>query len=367
MNSLLQLISIQFKTYFREPGIIFWSFLFPVVMAWGLGMAFNKENEANINIIRVQNNTAPDSLLNTFLKKAVKVKNINSPSGYALQRNYNIQGLGVTRFKIIDTDWQNAYILIKRGIANLIVQETPTGLVYRFDPKSAEAKASYLLLSNILKGKENELAQTSIKTLSEKGTRYIDFLIPGLIAMGLMMSTMWGISYALIDKRSKKLLRRMVATPMRKSSFIISQFVGRFTLCAIEALILYFFARYFFGLQIEGNIGALIILFIAGFLAFSGLALLVASRTSNTFVGNGIINAVVMPMMLLSGIYFSYHNFPDAVIPYLQALPLTMIADGIRSVFLENAGYAELIKPIIILSSIGMVTFVSGLKLFKWY
>ena len=364
---IIQLIIIQFKTFVREPEVIFWSVLFPILMAWGLGMAFNKENESIVTIAQVKNEQYPDSMLRTFLIHSAEIRNINSPDNKALERDIEIQGIGKTHYKIISCSWEQAYRLLKRGIVNLVVEESNQGLQFHFDPKSGEAKATYLLFSSILKGKQEELAKAMIKPLSEKGTRYIDFLIPGLIAMGLMMSTMWGISYTLIEKRSKKLLRRLVATPMNKSSFMISQFVARFVLCAVEAFILYLFAWLYFDMHIEGNLSAMITLFCAGYFAFCGVALLLASRTSNTFVGNGIINLVVMPMMLLSGIYFSYHNFPDAVIPYIQALPLSIIADGIRGVFLEGAGWAELFKPIVILSTIGAITFISGLKIFKWY
>ena len=366
-SPLLQLIIVQFKSFIREPEVIFWSLLFPILLAWGLGMAFNKDNESVITIVQVRNEQYPDSALRRFIVGAKEVRNINSPDEKALEHDVTIQGLGITHYKMINGTWEQAYVLLKRGVVNLVIEETAQGLEYHFDPKSGEAKSSYLQFSGILKGKQEEFSHALIKPLSQKGTRYIDFLVPGLIAMGLMMSTMWGISYSLIEKRSKKLLRRLVATPMHKSSFMISQFAARFVLCTLEALVLYTFARYFFGMTIEGNISALIALFCAGFFAFCGIALLLASRTSNTFVGNGIINLVVMPMMILSGIYFSYHNFPDVIIPYIQALPLTMIADGIRSVFLEGAGWTELFKPIIILSIIGLVTFISGLKVFKWY
>jgi len=366
-SPLLQLIIIQFKTFLREPEVIFWSLLFPILMAWGLGMAFNKENESVITIVQVKNDQNPDLSFRNFMVGAKEIKNINSPNEKALQKDVTIQGLGTTHYKIITGTWEQAYVLLKRGVVNLVIEEKAEGLEYHFDPKSSEAKSSYLQFSSILKGKQDELAQAMIKPLSQKGTRYIDFLIPGLIAMGLMMSTMWGITYTLIEKRSKKLLRRLVATPMNKGSFMVSQFVARLVLCMLEALVLYLFAKYYFNMSIEGNMSALIALFCAGYFAFCGIALLLASRTSNTFVANGIINAVVMPMMLLSGVYFSYHNFPDVVIPYIQALPLTMIADGIRSVFLEGAGWNELFKPIVILSTIGFVTFISGLKVFKWY
>jgi ABC-type multidrug transport system permease subunit len=207
----------------------------------------------------------------------------------------------------------------------------------------------------------------SIKPLTVTGTRYIDFLVPGLIAMGVMMSCMWGISYGLIEKRSKKLLRRLVATPMKKSHFLIALLAVRITMNFIESSVLFFFALIAFKMVIQGDVTALVLMFLAGNVAFAGLAVFVSSHTSNTEVGNGLINFVVFPMMVLSGIFFSYHNFPDWSIPVIQKLPLTILADGIRSIFNEGAGYHDVAIPILILTATGVFFFSAGLKIFKWH
>jgi ABC-type multidrug transport system permease subunit len=178
---------------------------------------------------------------------------------------------------------------------------------------------------------------------------------------------MWGISYGIIEKRSKKLLRRLVATPMKKSHFLIALITVRVTMNFIEALALIFFALLAFNLTIQGSISALILLFIAGNIAFAGIAVFVSSHTSNTEVGNGLINAVVMPMMVLSGIFFSYQNFPDWSINVIKMLPLTMLTDGIRSIFNEGAGYNEIALPFLVLSATGILFFGAGLKIFKWH
>jgi ABC-type multidrug transport system permease subunit len=178
---------------------------------------------------------------------------------------------------------------------------------------------------------------------------------------------MWGIGYSLVEQRTKKLLRRMIATPMKKSSFLISHFVGRTVLCAVEALLLYVFVHYYFDISIQGSIPALVVLFLAGVIAFTGIAIFAASRTSRTEIANGLINAVTMPMMVVSGVFFSYHNFPDIVIPLIQVLPLTMLADGIRSIFIEGAGFREVTSSIFILSGLGVIFFAFGLKIYKWY
>jgi len=181
------------------------------------------------------------------------------------------------------------------------------------------------------------------------------------------MSSMWGISYGIIEKRSKKLLRRLVATPMKKSHFLIALIAVRVTMNFIEALALILFAIITFNMTIQGSMSALLLLFIAGNVAFAGIAVFVSSHTSNTEVGNGLINAVVMPMMVLSGIFFSYQNFPGWSVNVIKALPLTMLTDGIRSIFNEGAGYNEVAVPILVLSATGIIFFGTGLKIFKWH
>ena len=159
----------------------------------------------------------------------------------------------------------------------------------------------------------------------------------------------------------------MVATPMKKSNFLISLMFVRTIMNVVEALILFFFAWLLFGIHIQGNIGALVVLFFAGNIAFTGLAALISSRTAKTEVGTGWINAVQMPMMILSGIFFSYHHFPEWSIGVIKLLPLTAMVDGMRSIFNEGAGWVEIITPSLALSGFGIVCFFVGLKVFKWF
>jgi ABC-type multidrug transport system permease subunit len=265
--------------------------------------------------------------------------------------------------------WDESIKLLKRGTINVLLVGRNDSIEYHFDPMNPDAQLTYLKLSTAIgQGGIYEVqGNTEIKPLTVTGTRYIDFLVPGLIAMGVMMSSMWGISYGIIEKRSKKLLRRLVATPMKKSHFLIALITVRITMNFIESLVLFLFALFAFKMTIQGDISALIVTFLAGNIAFAGLAVLVSSHTSNTEVGNGLINFVVFPMMVLSGIFFSYQNFPDWSLPFIKYLPLTIVADGIRSIFNEGAGYHEVALPIVILLTIGTIFFSVGLKIFKWH
>jgi ABC-type multidrug transport system permease subunit len=337
-------------------------------MAWGLGIAFNTKPEQTKSIALVLNEKQSLKDFEKHISKTIFEGRVDSATKnfyYAI--NYGNESVGLTHFRIKPVGMGQAELMLKRGNAALIVTMNDSTLEYHFDRYNSDAQLSYLQLTSLFSGVNRLDKQSEIKPMTEKGTRYIDFLIPGLIAMNVMMSTMWGVSYTLIENRTKKLLRRMVATPMPKWEYIMSHIVARIILCFVEAAIVYTFAYFYFGITIEGSILAFIILFLSGIVAFSGVAVLLASRTDKTQVGNGLINLIIMPMMLLSGIYFSYHNFPEPVIPIIQALPLTILADGVKAIFNESAGLAQVWKSILILNALGLVTFTIGLKYFKWY
>lgn len=374
-NQLIELILARVKETIREPGVIFWGMIFPMLMSLGLGIAFMSKTDIFRKVAVITdtegNKSAPDTTLTLerfFLKNATKAG--MTGDGFPSFR-YTIKDdkLGNSTFLFQKMKWNQAMVLLKRGSLSIILNEKSGRIDYHFDPMNPDAQLIYLKLSKIFRTngvpvKENH---ENIQPLTVSGTRYIDFLIPGLIAMGVMMSSMWGISYDIIEKRSKKLLRRMVATPMKKSHFLIALMTVRLVMNFVEGGLLFVFAALVFGISIQGNLPALFILFIAGNMVFAGMAIFISSHTSSTEVGNGFINAVVMPMMVLSGIFFSYHNFPDWTFYFIKPLPLTMLADGLRSIFIEGAGFAEITIPTLIMATTGILLFAAGLRIFKWH
>lgn len=366
-HQLFMLIKAHFLEIIREPAVLFWGVVFPILMAWGLGIAFTKKTDLTRNVAIVRyygtEHNADSSRLFNFLQKNAEKKG----QGYQIVlKNQKLGNLSVT---FTETSWPEAYKLLKKGNIAMIIEDHVDDIKYHFDPANSEALSLYQQVSNLFLYGPGAYAATEseIRPLTLSGTRYIDFLLPGLLCMGIMMSCTWGISYTLIDRRSKKLLRRMVATPMKKTNLLIALITARFTMNVVEGIILFLFAWFFFHVQIQGSILALIVIFLAGNIAFSGIAILLSSHTANPEVGNGIINAVVTPMMVLSGVFFSYHNFPDWSIPVIRHLPLTMLADAMRSVFNEGVGLASVYKEAVILTVTGIVCFIAGLKIFKWY
>jgi len=362
------LIRAHFLEILREPAVLFWGIIFPILMAWGLGIAFTKKTDvvrkvAIVRYIGDEHKNVQGSKLFDFLRdKATKKGN-----DYVVDmKNRKLGNLSIS---FAETSWSEAYKLLKKGNISIIIEDHADDIKYHFDPANSEALSLYQQISTLFKYGTEQYAsnEEEIKPLTILGTRYIDFLIPGLIAMGIMMSCTWGISYTLIDRRSKKLLRRMVATPMKKANLLMALMTARFTMNLVEGLVLFLFAWLYFDIKIQGSLLALGAIFIAGNMAFSGIAVLTSSHTANPEVGNGIINAIVTPMMVLSGIFFSYHNFPDWSIPIIRNLPLTILADTVRSVFNESVSLMNIYREVLILAATGIVCFIAGLKIFKWY
>jgi ABC-2 type transport system permease protein len=347
------LVALQFKEFFREPEIIFWAFVLPIVLSWLLGIAIGSGGGAMSEKVAVIE--SPDAARDYWASWTARVR-------AASASDHRVDFVVLTR--------DEAILALKKGEIALFIERIPgsDAVRFSFDPRSGEAQMTYLALERALDGARPDARPASeVEALRVQGTRYVDFLVPGLLAMDIMSSALWGIGWALIEIRIKKLLRRMAATPMHKSMFLASHFVTRVIVNALEFLALFVFVYFYFGVRIQGSVPALVAVFIAGCMAFAGLSILLSSRTANPRVGNGLINAVTFPMTLLSGVFFSYHHFPEWAIPVVRKLPLTMLADSIRSIFNEGAGFAQVGLPALVLAAMGVVFFFIGMKIYRWY
>ncbi len=204
------------------------------------------------------------------------------------------------------------------------------------------------------------------RRLTEPGSRYIDFLIPGLLGMNLMGSGMWGIGFNLVQTRRRKLLKRYLATPMRKSHFLASFMLSRLLFMVLEVAVLVGFGWAIFGVRVHGSLLDLIVVSIIGALAFAGLGLLAASRAQTIEGISGIMNVVMMPMWIFSGVFFSYANFPDIMQPFIQALPLTPLNDALRSIMIDGAPLSANLPQLAAVAAWGGLSFLAALKIFRW-
>jgi ABC-type polysaccharide/polyol phosphate export permease len=331
-SPLWELTLARLRIFFREPGAVFWTFGFPLLLSIALGVAF-RNRPAEPSIVAV---VSPE-----------------------LQRA--LSGDPQVRPRLLDE--AGAREALRTGKADLVVLPGPP-ISYLYDPARPESRLARALADAALHPRGPP--KTIDKPVVEPGSRYIDFLIPGLVGMQLMSAGMWGIGYVMVDMRTKKLLKRLVATPMSRAQFLWSFVVMRALFLLMELPVLLGFAYLIFNVGVAGSLLLVLGVSLLGALAFAGIGLLVASRARNTQTVSGLINLVMLPMFVASGVFFSTARFPDAVQPFLRVLPLTALNDGLRAVMIDGAGVRAIAAQCAILAGTAAVTFFAALRLFRW-
>ena len=340
---IIELALTRTKEFLRETEAMFWVFGFPLILALALGFAFREK--------------PPDR---------VPVGVVAGP--HAQQRLAALQKSAILLPRVMNE--QEARDALRRGKVSLLIEEAAGSdtVVYRFDatrPDSLTARQEADSALQTAAGRRNVLTSRE-ERVHEQGARYIDFLIPGLLGMNLMGTGMWSMGFTIANARMKKLLKRLVATPMRKTDYLISMFLSRLIWLLIEVSVLVAFGWIVFGVRVNGSFLVLAILSIVGGYAFSGIGLLTASRAKTIEAVSGLMNLIMMPMWLCSGVFFSYERFPDAVKPFIRVLPLTLLNDALRAVINDAAGLSQISLQLGLLAVWGIVTFIIGLKIFRW-
>jgi ABC-2 type transport system permease protein len=339
-HPLYQLSVSRLRQFLREPGALFWSFGFPLLMTLTLGIAFRSRTPDPVRVAVVDGPDAAAARATLAADPGVRVELLPAAAARAALRT---------------------------GRVDLVVVPGATAR-YELDPTRAESRTARLVVDDDLEraaGRQDRIAAT-VREVREPGARYIDFLVPGLLGMGLLSAGLWGVGYQIVEDRKGKLLKRMVATPMRRSHFLLAFVVLRLIFVTLELPVLLLFATLVFGVHIQGSIALLAGLAFLGALAFGGVGVLVASRAQNTATVSGVINLVMMPMYIGSGVFFSTERFPAAVQPVLKALPLTAMNDALRAVMNDGAGLAAVLPQAAYLATLGVGCFLLGVRIFRW-
>jgi ABC-type multidrug transport system permease subunit len=258
---------------------------------------------------------------------------------------------------------------LRNGKAALVVAPRADGSIeYRFDEARPESRTARLVVDRAVQhaGGQQDPVRVTDTRVSERGSRYIDFVVPGLLGMNLMGSGIWGIGFAIVDARKKKLLKRLIATPMSRSEYLASFLFFRLCLLVVEVATLIGFGALVFGVPLRGSFPQLVTICVLSSLAFGGLGLLVASRAKTMEGASGLMNLVMLPMWVFSGVFFSSGNFPDAAQPFIQALPLTAVNDAIRANMLQGASWGVVGNELLIIVAWLVVCFTLALRLFRW-
>jgi len=337
---LVELTIARMKEFIREPEAIFWVFAFPILLTMALGYAFREK--------------APDR---------IPVGIADGPA--AKQRLAALGKSPVLQARVYPLEQGREEL--RRGKISLLVEGDATP-VYRFDATRPDARTARVEVDDALQsaGGRRDVLTAREEHVTEQGSRYIDFLVPGLLGMNLMGTGMWGIGFSVVNARLRKLLKRLIATPMRKSHYLLAQLLMRLAFLVLEVAILIVFAWLVFGVRIRGSVGTFSLICLLGGTAFAGIGLLVASRARTLEAVSGLMNFVMVPMWICSGVFFSYERFPDAAKPFIRALPLTALNDALRGVMNDGFTIAQLVPQLATLIAWSVLAYVIGLKIFRW-
>jgi ABC-2 type transport system permease protein len=343
-SPLAQLVLARLREFYREPEAVFWVYGFPILMVIALGIAFRNKP---VDRISVDVEDGPGA--------AAVVGALGDDGKFAVQVH----------------DAETCHRRWRTGKADVVVVPLPAperGYRFLFDRSRAESLLARNTVNDALQhsaGRSDPLPVQD-EELQEPGSRYIDFLVPGLLGMSLMGGGLWGVGFVIVDMRIRKLLKRYLATPMKKSDFLAAIMLSRLCFMVPEVLILLLFGWLAFGVVIRGSLAAVALLILLGAFTFAGIGLLVASRARTMESVSGLMNLVMLPMWVLSGIFFSSDRFPEAAQPFIKFLPLTPLIDALRAVMLEGQSLVEQLPRLALLAGWAVVTFGLALRWFRW-
>ena len=342
-HPLVQLTLVRYREFYREPEAVFWVFVFPVLLTAGLGIAFRNQAPERLPVAVVAGAPGADSVARVLA--------------------------GADGLAVETVDDSAAAHALRTGRVALVVAPGAVGDVeYRYDGERPDGRTARMLADAAVQaaaGRRDPVG-VSERLVSERGSRYVDFVVPGLLGMNLMGSGIWGLGFAIVDARRKKLLKRLVATPMSRTQFLASFVLSRLTMLILEVSLLVGFAALVFDVPLRGSPGTLALVCLVSALAFGSLGLLIASRAQTVEGVSGLMNLVMLPMWIFSGVFFSASRFPDALQPVIQALPLTAVNDALRASMLEGAGFARLAPELAIVGAWLVGSFLVAVRVFRW-
>jgi ABC transporter DrrB family efflux protein len=337
---LLELTLARLRELLREPEAIFWVFVFPTLLAAVLGLAFRSQPPEALPVAVVDGPLAASR--GAALSAAPELRPSVLPEGEARRA-------------------------LARGRVVLVVSPDEPPL-YVLDPTRPESLPARLAVDAALQraAGRGDAFTPRVSPVTQPGSRYVDFLVPGLLGLNLLGTGMWGIAFSLVQARSGNLLKRFVAAPVRRRDLLAAQILSRLVFLVPEAGLLVAVGHFALGVPVRGSLAALTAVSVIGALSCAGLGLLTAARPRTIEGVSGLMNLVMVPMWIFSGIFFSTERFPGWLQPFVHALPLTALNDALRAVMLDGSGFAALGSELALLAVWGVVSFAAALKLFRW-
>ncbi len=329
MKRFLAVFLARNLEFFRDRGTLLWNIFFPLLLIFGFAFAFSGRNSI---LYRVGTVGEPDKKIEFLNYKHMLFLNYDSPDE-AVKKLYQHKIDLVLDFRekkyYINTDDPGGYIAEKMLIA----------------------------------GNETLFSREYI---TGKAVRYIDWFVPGVIALNIMFSCLMGVGFVITRYRKNGVLKRFKATPLHAYEFIIAQLFSRFFIIAFMTFIIYTGTNFFLHFKMEGSYFNLIMITSAAILCHISLGLLFSTRIKSEELAGGLINIVIWPMMFLSGIFFSLEGTPQIMQTASRIFPVTYFLESARMIMLEGAGFFEVLKNLVIMTSMTVFFLIISSLIFKW-
>ena len=333
MKAFTAMVKARTMEFVRDTGSFAWALLFPIVMIIGFAFAFSGSGDT---LFKVGVLGAGDPALG-FLK---------APQ---------------TQFIAYDSSQDREVLMNKLRQHNLDALVDTQSKTFWVNEQGKNTKILDLLMVH-LEGGEGYARQS----VTGAPVRYVDWLVPGVIAMNLMFGCLFGVGYVLVRYRKNGVLKRMKATPVSALNFITAQGVSRFLIVLVTSVFVFAGTNVFLNFRMDGSYLDLLLLLVLGILSMIALGLVFASRFKNEELANGVINLFTWPMMLFSGVFFSLEGTPKILQDLSLGLPLTHFITASRKVMLEGAGLMQVMPEVAFLSIFTVVCLGLAAWLFKW-
>jgi ABC-2 type transport system permease protein len=334
MSKLLALWAARNREYYRDKGSLFWSFLFTPLLVVILALSFSEDDQHIFTLGIHQSDESREFL---FIDK-------DSDLTYADVIDYPILNDGLKRLKYHQLD-----LLLNNDTKQYWVNE-----------KSTRSDIMERLLLNDLKGWERQ-------TTTGRQIRYIDWVIPGMLAMNLMFSGLFGVGFVIVRYRKNGVLKRLQAAPIKAWEFLAAQGLSRLSIMLTVTTLLFVVCKTLVGMQVDGSYWLLFFIALLGNLSIISMALFISSRSASEEFTNGLLNAVSFPMLLLSEIWFSLDKAPIWLQYIADLSPLTHMVRAARLVILEGATVTDIAVELSILLAMTLLFLFLAAKLFRWY
>ena len=342
------------KIFFRQREAILWTLLFPLFMIFLFGFVkFDGLGRVTVGVVNDAGGKAAP-----FVEALKEVRTLKVIEG---NRTEELTQLGKGEREMV--------VIIP---ASFDPSSNDSLLAYVNDEKPQEAQLGALILQRVMDEQAFRRSPPAnrivlwTQPVKSRNLTYIDFLLPGVLSMSIMQMGIFGVAFGFVSLKKRGILRRLWVTPMKPDDFILAQVAFRLIIVMMQILVMILVGVYFFDLHFIGSFGSLFLVGMLGAVVFLAMGFALAGISKSEDQVAPLANIISLPMMLLSGIFFSRSNLPGFVHTITDFFPLTYLADGMRGIAIDGATLAQLTPQLLGLGIWCIVTCAVAVKMFRW-